>query len=119
MKKLLAKTLIILAVGLLFTHQSIAHHHHDEIEATSHHESDHDNDDQGLPSHSVDHIFSVSKPPTDLAKVLNCECILVYWLASGLSKAETIPSTKYYSADLGPPAANYFSSISHRGPPSC
>lgn len=116
---MLAKILLVIGVGLLFTHQFIAHHHHDEITASSQQHSDQDSD-RGLPAHSIDHTFSTThQAATDIAKIFPQEIVLYSWLSFRHLQPETPSTQGYHVIDIRPPVSGYFSSTLRRGPPAC
>lgn len=123
MKQWPAKIIFIIAAGLLFSHQLIAHHHHEEIEfETSHHETDHHDDDHDsghFPTHHIDQIFSVQT-----ATVLNIRST-VQDIQFDLHWKQIIPCTvvlgnkkhPYYL--IRPPLLEYYKYYSLRAPPAC
>lgn len=116
---MLAKIVFVLSVGLLFTHQLIAHFHHDEISSAFHHQHSDGNDEHGLPAHSIDHVFSINTTSTDVLKIFYDESPLLSSFISLILSPGIYSPTKYHNIDIRPPVFDYYSSISLRGPPAC
>lgn len=118
MKKRLAKIVFTLVVGLLFTHQLIAHNHHDEISASSQHQHSDEGDEHGLPAHSIDHVFSINTTSPDVLKIFYDESSLLSYFINLILNPEIHSPKKYHVVDISPPFFDYNFSISLRGPPA-
>ena len=115
---MLAKIVFIIAVGLLFSHQFIPHHHHEEISASQHPHDD-DGDSQGLPGHSIDHVFSINKTATDAVKIFPPDNSLLAIYSSLIFCPEIFGPAKYHFIEIRPPDCDYYLPVSLRGPPAC
>jgi len=114
----LAKILIVIAVGLLFSHQAIAHHHLDSEITSNHHDDDHDVDHHGqFPGHYIAHIFSFDNGQIGIDKKP------VYDIPFDLLAALVIPrlpaglKIRVEYLEIRPPLIKWFKYFSLRAPP--
>ena len=118
---LFAKILLSLAVGLLFSHQFIAHHHHEDAEITSgyHYENeDADHHHDYFPSHNISHLFTFAASKAIVSvKVLAQDAELTPVAGFTLSRITVLKKKREY-IEVRPPLIKYYKYLSLRAPPS-
>ncbi|MDP3667550.1 MAG: hypothetical protein Q8R50_12785, partial [Sediminibacterium sp.] len=112
MKKKLAKIILIITVGLLFTHQLIPNYHHEEISSSSEHSHDDGGDNRGLPAHSIDHVFLINKTVIDIVKIFHHDTPLLSYYSRLILSPEIFSPTKYYFIEIRPPVSDYYLHLS-------
>jgi hypothetical protein len=113
-----AKILFCLAVGLLFSHQFIGHHHHEEAEITSNHQDRDDADHQQdhFPAHQIAHIFSFDNTG-GIAKATILQFYFERVEEFIFRRTVQFKSKKEY-VEIRPPVSGYYKYFSLRAPPS-
>jgi len=115
-----AKILLCVAVGLLFSHQFIAHHHYEDAEMTSnHHDDNHDADhhQNHLPPHHIAHIFSFDNAGTVIVKAPVQEIYFDLPAEFLFQRTAQLKSRKEY-VEIRPPVSRYHKYFSLRAPPT-
>ncbi len=115
----LAKIFLCLAVGILSSHQFIAHHHHEDLEVVSdcQYEQDHADGHHGdFPSHYIAHFFSLDKPGISI-KALSRESYFISYFTESLQIPHVFKKKREY-IEIRPPLIHCYKYFSLRGPPS-
>ena len=117
--KFLARILICIAAGVLFSHQIITHHHQEDFhEAFHHHDDDHDDADHHdhFPQHQVAHIFSLERGATSLIKSPVVDLFFHPQTEVILFQPQQITPIKEY-VQVRPPLLHFRKYFSLRAPP--
>ena len=116
MRDVLARILFCIASGLLFSHQVISHHHHEDAIVSNHHDHDEDSDSDHLPPHYIAHNFSLDNAIPDLVKMPVKE---IYFNPTDLviSRLPDVTVKNPFYTDTDPPTAKYYKDSPLRAPP--
>ncbi len=116
---MLARILFCIASGLLFSHQIIAHQHHEDAIESNHH--DHDNDDDSdsdhLPLHHIDNNFSLDNALPDLVKIPVQDTYFDLKTIMIIPKLIKARHHEPFYIDTGPLLTKYYKYFSLRAPP--
>ncbi len=118
MRNIAARILFFIAVGLLFSHQFIAHHHEDSGITSNHHDDDNDADhhQNHFPAHEIAHIFSFDNAETGFVKT-PVQGIYFDPPAEFIFQKSVQFRSKEY-VEIRPPSPGHHKYFSLRGPPS-
>ena len=120
MRDILAKIILCIASGLLFSHQVISHHHHEDAIVSRHHDHDEDTDTHHhLPAHYIAHNFSLDNAVPDLVKIPVKEIYFTPNADSIISKLPGVTRKSPFYTDTGPPKTKYYKDFPLRSPPVC